>query len=358
MEKLILVGCDLHDKNMLLKIAVGVEVAAKRSFQNNPAGRSAMSEELKRRAAAAGGARIVFAYEASGTGFGLCDELVEKGVVCHVLAPSKMIATPKQRQSKTDEKDAERILEVLRGHYLAGNKLPEVWIPDRQTRDDRELVRCRLDAQGKCTAVKIQVVTLLKRNGIVKPAEMGGNWTKAWRAWLAKLCGCAQPLQAGTRAHLASLMRQLKSLEDELDRLDHELKKLAETPRHAEAVKALKKIPAVGLLTALVFLTEIGDPTRFKNRKQIGAYLGLVPSSYDTGESDRKGHITHQGPARVRYVLNQAVWNCLRCDPAEERAYERIAARNPEHKKIAVVAGMRRLAVKMWHVAAAAKRAA
>ena len=358
MEKIILVGCDLHDKNMLLKIAVGTEPAGKRTFQNTVSGRAAAVEDLKKRAAAAGNARIVLAYEASGTGFGLHDELTAAGIVCHVLAPSKMIATPKQRQSKTDEKDAEKILEFLRGHYLAGNKLPSVWIPDLQTRDDRELVRCRLDAQKKCTVVKIQIVTLLKRQGLAKPAELGGNWTKGYCAWLAKLAGGAQPLRAGARVHLSSLLRQLQSLEKELGKLDAELEKLAATERHAGAMQALKKIRAVGLVTALVFLTEIGDPTRFKNRKQIGAYLGLAPSSYATGESDRKGHITHQGPARVRHVLNQALWNCLRCDPDAKAHYDRIAGRNPQHKKIAVVAGMRQLAVRMWHAAVAAKTAA
>ena len=216
MGNIILVGCDLHDKNMLLKIAVGIGPACKRVVQNNAAGRKAAIEDLKTRAAAAGDAQLVFAYEASGLGFGLHDELTAAGIVCHVLAPSKMLATPKQRQAKTDEKDAEKILEVLRGHYLAGNKLPSVWIPDLQTRDDRELVRCRLDAQGKCSRLKIQIVTLLKRQGLAKPADMGGNWTKAYCIWLAKLTGCAQPLQAGARMHLSSLLRQLRSLEKEL----------------------------------------------------------------------------------------------------------------------------------------------
>ena len=37
------------------------------------------------------------------------------------------------------------------------------------------------------------------------------------------------------------------------------------------------------MLTALVFLTEMGDLARFANRRQIGAYLGLVPRSYESG---------------------------------------------------------------------------
>ena len=100
----------------------------------------------------------------------------------------------------------------------------------------------------------------------------------------------------------------------------------------------------------MVFLTELGDLSRFANRRQLAAYLGLVPRSFESGNaSDRKGHITHQGSSRVRKMLCQATWSRVRWDPQEKEAYGRIAAKNPKKKKIAVVASMRRLAVRMWH---------
>jgi transposase len=350
MDKIIFIGCDLHDKNMLLKMALGIVAPVMRVFQNDALGRKAMIAELRKRSREAGGARIVFAYEASGLGFGLHDELRANGIECHVLAPSKMKRSPKQRRAKTDEKDAEAILEILRGHYLAGNELPAVWVPDAQTRDDRELVRCRLDVQEKCGSTKTQIVCLLKRRGVAKPDDLGGRWTKKYRAWLIKLACCDQPLDSGTRANLGSLLRQLAMLEQEVKVLDADLAALAKTERYAAKVAKLMAIKAVGVLTALVFVTEMGDLERFKNRKQVSGYLGVVPSSDETGETnDRKGHITRQGPARVRYVLCQAVWNRVRHDPEEREVYERIAAKNPKHKKIAVVALMRRLAVRMWH---------
>ena len=359
MEKFTMTGCDLHDKSMLLKIASGQETPAKRSFANNADGWLAMLTDLKKRAAQSSSTKIVFAYEASGLGFGLCDFLAENSITCHVLAPSKMQRSPKHRKAKTDERDAERVLEILRGHYLAGNKLPDVWVPDKQTRDDREVVRARLDAQEKCSAVKAQIRTLLKRNGIARPADCGAGWTDPFRAWLKKLSTCAKPLASGARINLASLLRQLVSLEAEVVKLEESVAALAQKPRYAASVKKLRKFKAIGLFSAMVFLVEMGDLKRFSNRKQVGAFLGLVPSSNESGEADdRKGHITHQGPARVRYILCQMVWNRNRFDPVEKAVYERIAAKNPQHKKIAVVAAMRRLAVKMWHAACPAKKAA
>jgi len=344
-----MVGCDLHDATMLLKIARGRGSSETLSVRNTRPGRARLVELLRERSAAAGGAEVVFAYEASGQGFGLYDELSDAGFTCHVLAPTKIARSSQQERRKTDEKDAEQLLQLLRAHVLAGNPLPTVWIPDPQTRDDREAVRARLDAAHKVTALKSQIRTLLKRNRLARPEEVSQGWTIAFRLWLEALTRSAEQ-GPGMRAALASLLRQLKSLEAEIDQLDRELVRLAESPRYRAAARALSQLDGVGLLTALVFLTEIGDVRRFANRRQISAYLGLVPRSFESGQrQDCKGHITRQGPARVRRVLCQATWARVR-KPGENRdAYQRLVAKNPNKKKIAVVAAMRRLAVRMWH---------
>jgi transposase len=119
MDNFILTGCDLHDKTMLLEIAEGRSQPLKRTVSNCAEGRAAMIADLQRRGAEKK-ARVIFAYEASALGFGLYDELTAAGLECVVLAPSKMARSVKQRRSKTDEKDALLILELLRGHYLAG----------------------------------------------------------------------------------------------------------------------------------------------------------------------------------------------------------------------------------------------
>jgi transposase len=355
MAEFIMVACDLHDKTMLLKIARGRESAEKVTVRNTSAGRARLIEDLRERAQAAGDARVIFAYEASGQGFGLYDELTAAGFECHVLAPTKIARSTQHRQRKTDEQDAEQILQLLRGHVLAGNPLPRVWIPDAQTRDDRELVRARLDAAEKGVTIKVQIQSLLKRHRLQRPEELKSAWTKKASAWL-RMMTRDPAVGAGTRATLASLLRQWEFLEQEIERLEEALGSLAAAPRYAAAVGELVKLQGVGLLTALVFLTEIGDLGRFANRRQIGAYLGLVPRSYESGAAgDRKGHITRQGSSRVRRALCQAVWSRIRQEGVDHAAYQRLVERNPKHKKIAVVAAMRRLGVRMWHQARAAR---
>jgi transposase len=352
MAEFIMVACDLHDKTMVLKIARSREAADKVTLRNTSAGRARLIEQLRERSQAAAGARVIFAYEASGQGFGLYDELAAAGFECHVLAPTKIARSTQHKQRKTDEADAEQILQLLRGHVLAGNPLPKVWIPDIQTRDDRELVRARLDAAEKGALIKAQIQGLLKRNRLTRPEQLKCAWTKKASVWLRAVTR-DPAVGVGTRATLASLLRQWEFLQEEIERLDETLESLAHAPRYARAISELVQLQGVGALTALVFLTEIGDLGRFANRRQISAYLGLVPRSYESGAAnDRKGHITRQGPSRVRRVLCQAVWSRIRQDGADHAAYQRLVERNPKHKKIAVVAAMRRLGVRMWHQAA------
>lgn len=142
MSKVIMVGCDLHDKTIVLSIACGRQGKSdRRTFANSPAGRKKMREYFHTMAAENGGKRIVLAYEASSLGFGLCDELREHGIEAYVIAPTRIARSSSDQRNKHDQRDAEQLLEIIRGHVLAGNKLHAVWIPDKALRDDREVVR-------------------------------------------------------------------------------------------------------------------------------------------------------------------------------------------------------------------------
>lgn len=352
MKRIVMCGADVHDNSMTTRIAVNKEGAETRVFRYTTNGRQDLLKYLKMVARKQGADRIVVAYEASSLGFGFCDECTDAGIECYVLAPTKMPKSEEDRKRKTDRRDAQKILEQLRAHILAGNELAKVWIPDPQTRDDREVARMRLEVADKLTAARTQARTLLKRNKVEKPKEVGKAWTVSDRHWLQRLTEAESELAEGARVGLASLLRQIAFLEEEIEELDNAVKALAGTERYKAAAEALvEQLKGVGLLTAMVFLTEMGDLRRFRNRKKVGAFIGLVPSSNETGEhNDRKGHITRQGPARVRKVLCQAAWARIGSDEDEFKVHARIVEKNPKKKKIATVACMRRLAVRMWHI--------
>lgn len=354
MSKVIMCGVDMHDNSLVCRMGAARELAATGRYRNTASGRDRLFSRLRGMARTHECGRIVLAYEASSQGFGLYDDCCAAGIECFVLAPTKIRKSRKDRKRKNDEWDADLLLATLRGHVLAGNELPSVWIPDAATRVDRETVRARLDVGRKVTTVKTQVQTLLKIRRLRKPEDMGDSWTLGHRRWLAVLASA----DAGWPA-LATLLRQLAALEREVVELDRAVAELSQMPRYREtACELVKTITGVGLLTAMVFLTEMGDLSRFSNRRQVGAYLGLAPSSHDSGETDRKGHITREGSSRLRRVLCQATWSRVRNDACESAVYDRLVSRNPKHKKIAVVAVMRRLGILMWHVGLEAQRRA
>jgi len=293
---------------------------------------------------------MVMAYEASSCGFVLSDEAEALGIKCWVLAPTKMEKSVEQRQHKNDDHDANDVLEKLRGHVLAGNRLPTVWVPDLQTRDDRELIRTRLDLTEKQTQIKAQIRMLIKRHGLEKPSGLGAGWTIGYRRWLQALTESEQQLGWSTRQALDSLLRQLQFLEAEIDRVQKPLEELANEPRHKPIIEELRQEAGVGLLTAMVYRTEIGQAGRFSRGRQVGKFMGLTPTSHESGQqNDRKGHISRQGPPRLRKVLCQASWVHVSHDAQAGRMYQQLVSRNPKKKKIALVAVMRRLAVRLWH---------
>jgi transposase len=76
--------------------------------------------------------------------------------------------------------------------------------------------------------------------------------------------------------------------------------------RASDACRRLMAIPGVGQLTALAFTAAVDDPGRFRRSRDIGAYLGLVPRRYQSGEVDYTGSISKCGDRRLRTLLYEA----------------------------------------------------
>jgi transposase len=53
-------------------------------------------------------------------------------------------------------------------------------------------------------------------------------------------------------------------------------------------------------------LTTIDDPERFRHARDVGPYLGLTPTRYQSGEIDRQGRISKCGDAFTRSCLYEA----------------------------------------------------
>lgn len=338
----------MHKKSMLMLVAVDSEEPEAWSYRNNRAGRSMLLRRLAAVVRGAGATRVLFVYEASSVGFGMYDEVTGCGFECVVVPPSHLERSWKHRANKTDKRDAELLLKMGRRHALLGEELAAVWVPDAEGRDDKELERARIETGEEVTKVKEKIQSLLTRQSLERPAVLGAGWTPRFLGWLETLAS-GTGAGAGVASALRMLLARLRTAEEWVSVLDEEIARRSRSERYAEAVKELRKTKGVGPLVAMAFLIEMGDLRRFRNRRQVGSYVGLAPKSYESGEAtDRKGRITRQGPARVRKMLCQAVQSWVRWDPAAEAEYLRLGGGAKKTKRRAKVAMMRRLAVRLW----------
>jgi transposase len=144
---------------------------------------------------------------------------------------------------------------------------------------------------------------------------------------------------------LRTLLSVLRHLGKQIDKLDSKAQAFAKKNR---ICRHLMSIPGVGAITAAAFVTTVDDPARFPNSKTVGAYFGLTPRRYQSGEQDRNGHISKCGDSLVRKYLFEAAtalltrvqkWSAL-------KAWGLRIARRGSMKK-AIVAVARKLAVTM-----------
>lgn len=150
-------------------------------------------------------------------------------------------------------------------------------------------------------------------------------------------------------AGLSGAMRGLVAARDAvlgaIAAIDADIKKLV---RASDACRRLMTIPGVGPLTALAFTAAIDDPDRFRRSRDLGAYLGLVPRRYQSGEIDYVGGISKVGDRRVRTLLYEAANVMLMRYKGELKLKDwafAIAARSTMRK--ARIAVARRLAIIM-----------
>jgi transposase len=255
--------------------------------------------------------------------------LAELGFEMWIGDPAE-IKTRRVKKQKTDRKDAQLLLRLMRE-----DNFPQIWVPSPENRDLRQLLWHRHRLVQMRTRIMNQLQALAMNEGRRWKAKL---WSAQGRAELEKL-----PL-----ASWAS--RRRKELLELLDRIDPvvgELTKAAEQEaRKRPDVLRLMTHPGVGSLTALAYVLIIGTPERFHCGKQIGTYVGMIPSEDSSGGKQRLGHISKQGNSLLRFLLVEAAQAAARNNPDWRRRYIHLAMRR--HKSIAKVAMGRRLGVRLY----------
>ena len=126
-------------------------------------------------------------------------------------------------------------------------------------------------------------------------------------------------------------------------------KKLDAIASQDDRVKRLKTIPQVGSRLAELVVTTLDNAKRFKTARQVSAYAGLVPKQYQSGQMNRLGRITGQGPGLLRRVLVQVAWGLQRREDTRGHAvFERLCHGQRTRRKQAAVALARKILIWCW----------
>jgi transposase len=237
---------------------------------------------------------------------------------------------------KTDRIDAWVLAELCRRELV-----PAIWLPDPEVRAERERARFRLHLVRHRSSLKQRVHATLLAHG--KPCPVSDLFGVRGRKLLA---GLALPEPwAGT---IEASLRLIDELDREIAACEAELRRLGADHRY---VPLLLTVPGIAWVLAYTIAAEIGDIHRYPSPTKLAGHTGLCPRVYQSGESDRRGPLSKQGPKYLRWALIEAATRASR-HPAYRDRYQRTKTRLGKQRgpKVAQVDLARRLAEAIWHM--------
>jgi len=221
--------------------------------------------------------------------------------------------------------DAQKLAKLL---YL--DEVPVVHVPKADVRSWRGTIEYRQRLLRGRVSIKNQLHALLKGQGTQTPQEIRSLWTKKGIAWLNGL-----ELGEGEALRRDMMVDELKEVNRRIKLVEKHLKKVSD--KHP-AIALLMTIPGVGIRTAEAFAAYVDDIRRFTRINRVGSYFGLVPCQDASGNFNRLGHITRDGPPTVRKMVTEAAWQGIKHSPTIRSFFERVKHDDPQRKKIALVA--------------------
>jgi len=200
------------------------------------------------------------------------------------------------RLNKSDVNDAEGLAQLSRTGWYK-----EVHIKDKDTHLDRTLLRVRHQLIKSHADMLNQLRGLLKLFGL----RLGRVTTPGKRTERLIYLFEQQP---ALKPMLLPLIKALDALEQEIAKLNRQLKRRTAVD---PTCRRLMTIPGVGPIAALTFKASIEDPARFKRSTDVGAYAGLTPRRFQSGEMDASGHISKFGDQMLRRALYESANSIL-----------------------------------------------
>ena len=196
----------------------------------------------------------------------------------------------KMQVNKTDRNDAAGLAQIVRTGWYR-----EVEVKSLACHEVRAVLLARSRLVASRRDLENQMRGLLKPFGLLVGKVRGKGFEGRVRELIADTPAMAEVIDA--------LLLARRTLCTQVARLDVRVRMLAQT---IAPCRRLMTVPGVGPITALAYVTVIDDPGRFRKGRSVGAYLGLTPRRYQSGEVDRAGRISKCGDGLVRTLLFEA----------------------------------------------------
>lgn len=288
-------------------------------------------------------------YEVGRDGFWLHRYLTSTGIDNRVIDSASIEVNRRQRRAKSDGLDVRKLLVMLVRYHAGESKVWSVLrVPTVDEEDRRQLHRELRTLKKERTRVTNRIQGLLANQGIRLPKTRDlGALLEGIRLW------DGSPLPAGLQARLQREWEHARFLHGKIVALEQERRRAIahDRGRATEKVRQLLRLRAIGANGAWVYVNEFFGWRHFRNRKEVGAAAGLVPTPYQSGDESREQGISKAGSRHIRAVAIEIAWCWLRYQPASRlsRWYqERFARGGTRARKVGIVALARKLLIELW----------
>ncbi len=271
-------------------------------------------------------------YESGFSGFSTYYALVDLGIQCMVIHAADVPTTQYENVMKSDPIDSQKLARALRSGVLKG-----IYVPGKESLDDRNVVRFRKILQKQLGGYKSRVKHLLYNNGVSIPdsfIQPGSHWSKRFMRWLREDVVLLSP----TRHSLDLLLSQVELYRQSLLETTRQVRALSQSDRYAKVFQNLTSIPGIGMIVGMSLLTEIENVHRFKNTRQFASYLGLIPVSHSSGEKQSFGEKTFRGNKQLGPMLVECAWVTIHYDRVMAAAFGEYCKRMKSQEAIIRIA--------------------
>ncbi|MDA8056010.1 MAG: IS110 family transposase, partial [Thermoplasmatales archaeon] len=268
-----------------------------------------------------------FVMESTGFYEPLYDYIESKGFKVKLANPLKIKLIAESRM-KNDDVDSEILAKLLKNNWI-----PESYVPNKEIRDLRRIVRTRIEIKKSTTSYKNRIKFETMR---MHTDYDGDAFTLEGKAFLRNL----------KSPRIDSYLNVLNGLTEEVKKIDRGLKRYEDI----QDVKLLQTIPGIGLFSSLLIYSEIGDINRFSDSSKLLSYAVMIPSVRQSSDVVHYGHITHQGSKYLRWILSECLYVHMRFDPSSSvsKFYRRISKGKKKKGKALVASANKPLKIIYW----------